>query len=160
MTLQGRLPRVSLLAPIIIGLIAFGLGCPSSAEAQQAKSAPGPSAGPSSGPSDHINYYFSLFGGAALGGAAGSVVGGPSAIGKGMLVSGGAISSLYLHYKDSNNFNPPGSGGSRPLDYFISYTALGGGMGWTATDGRKGATVGAIVGFSVAAIRCAFRHRY
>jgi hypothetical protein len=108
---------------------------------------------------DLFMYYMSLFGGAAVGGALTSMGGSGTSIVKGALISGGASSALYLYLKESN-FTGPGSADTNPAEYFTSYAALGCGMGWAATNGKKGATAGCLLGLGTAAIKVAFRHYY
>src|SRR5512146_60033 len=94
----------------------------------------------------HLNprrhpYFWSVIGGAAIGAAAGQLLGGGNDMTKGLLIGSGGASAAYLH-------SHPRTGGSyRPVEYLFSHTALGTGIGWTLCGCTDGAWGGGLIGF-------------
>jgi hypothetical protein len=86
-------------------------------------------------------YLFSVVGGAAIGAGIGVLVGGGGDVVKGMMVGGGGMSAYYLHTHRRDNM-----GGWRNWAYVGSYTALGGGLGWTICGCDDGLVSGLLIG--------------
>jgi hypothetical protein len=127
-----------LLLPLFLIVMSIAAECPTQAQ----QSTP-------SKRSRRFTYIVSLLGGAAVGAAAGALVGGRDSIGKGLLVGGGATSAMYL-YKDQQS-------PADPLSYMTSYTLLGTGLGWTFSDSGKGTGIGALAGFGGSALWLSLR---
>jgi hypothetical protein len=86
-----------------------------------------------------------MAGGAAVGAAFGGLLSGKAGtIGKASLIGGGATSALYMYYKGT----PP----SEPFKYIATYSILGLGVGWSASNSWKGAGVGTLAGFGGATL--------
>jgi hypothetical protein len=86
-------------------------------------------------------YLFSVLGGAAVGAGIGVLVGGGNDITKGLMVGGGGMSALYLHTHRHDTMN-----GWRNWAYIASYSAFGGGMGWTLCGCDDGLVAGTLIG--------------
>ncbi len=86
-------------------------------------------------------YLFSVIGGAAIGAGIGALVGGGNDITKGIMMGGGGMSALYLHSHRRDNLN-----GWRNWAYVGSYTAFGGGLGWTLCGCDDGLVSGLLIG--------------
>jgi hypothetical protein len=86
-------------------------------------------------------FWFATVGGAAIGAGIGVLVGSGGDIAKGIFVGGGAGSALYLHSHKRDNLS-----GYRNWAYIGSYTALGGGLGWTLCGCGDGFVAGALIG--------------
>ncbi len=86
-------------------------------------------------------YIFSVVGGAAVGAGIGELLGGGKDVLKGLMVGGGGGSALYLHSHPRANLN-----GWRNWALIGSYTAFGGGMGWTLCGCNTGLVAGSLIG--------------
>ncbi len=91
-------------------------------------------------PENH-KYLFALIGGAAVGAGIGALLGGGNDITKGLMVGGGGMSALYLHSHRRDNVK-----GWRNWAYIASYSAFGGGMGWTLCGCDDGLVSGLLIG--------------
>jgi hypothetical protein len=97
----------------------------------------------------HHRYAFAVIGGAAVGMGVGAAIGAgwSNDIAKGLLIGSGAASALYLHSHKHDTLN-----GWRNWAYLGSYTALGGGIGWTVCGCNPGLGAGLLVGGGATAI--------
>jgi|SRR4051812_10191568 hypothetical protein len=86
-------------------------------------------------------YIFSVLGGAAVGAGIGVLLGSGNDITKGLMVGGGGMSALYLHSHRRDNLN-----GWRNWAYVASYSAFGGGLGWTICGCDDGLVAGTLIG--------------
>ena len=86
-------------------------------------------------------YLFAVVGGAAIGAGIGVLVGSGNDITKGILIGGGGMSAIYLHSHRRDTLN-----GWRNWAYIGSYTALGGGLGWTLCGCNDGLVSGLLLG--------------
>lgn len=86
-------------------------------------------------------YIFSTVGGALIGMGIGELLGGGGDVVKGMMIGGGGASALYLHSHPRADI-----GGWRNVAIIGSYTAFGGGLGWTACGCDTGLVAGALIG--------------
>lgn len=89
----------------------------------------------------HHKYWFSVAGGIAIGAGVGALVGGGNDVTKGVLVAGGGMSALYLHSHRHDTLN-----GWRNWAYVGTYTAFGGGLGWTICGCNDGLVSGLLIG--------------
>ena len=89
-------------------------------------------------------FLFSVIGGAAVGAGVGVLLGGGNDVTKGIMVGGGAMSAIYLHTHHRDDLN-----GWRNWAYIGSYTALGGGLGWTICGCNDGLVSGLLIGGGV-----------
>jgi outer membrane protein OmpA-like peptidoglycan-associated protein len=85
-------------------------------------------------------------GGAAIGAAAGELLGGGGDIGKGILVGSGGASAAWLYT------HPHDKGAYRSVAYLASFAAIGTGVGWTICASGKCALAGGLIGGGVNAI--------
>ena len=99
----------------------------------------------------HHRYLFSAIGGAALGAGIGAIVGSGNDITKGLLLGGGGLSALYLHSHRRDTLN-----GWRSWAYLGSYTAFGGGLGWTICGCNDGLGGGLLIGAGASAIKASW----
>jgi hypothetical protein len=120
---------------LILILLSFSLATEQPLQAQ---------ASSSSSSTDNLNYFLSLAGGAAIGGALGAISGDNKVTGKAALVGGGAASAMFLHYKQTGNVGL--------YKEITSFSILGLGLGWSMTDSMKGAGYGALAGFGGATL--------
>ena len=96
----------------------------------------------------HYKYAFSVIGGAAVGAGVGALVNGWSNdVAKGLLVGSGGASALYLHFHKHDTLN-----GWRNWAYIGSYTAFGGGVGWTVCGCNQGLAAGLLIGGGATAV--------
>ena len=86
-------------------------------------------------------YLFAVAGGAAIGAGIGVLLGSGNDITKGIMVGGGGMSALYLHSHRHDNL-----GGWRNWAYVGSYSAFGGGVGWTLCGCDDGLVSGMLIG--------------
>jgi len=86
-------------------------------------------------------YLFSVIGGAAVGAGVGVLLGSGNDITKGLMIGGGGMSALYLHSHRRDSMN-----GWRNWAYMASYTAFGGGLGWTICGCDDGLVSGMLIG--------------
>jgi hypothetical protein len=86
-------------------------------------------------------YVFSTVGGALVGMGIGKLLGGGNDVLKGMMIGGGGASALYLHSHPRAEL-----AGWRNWGIIGSYTALGGGLGWTACGCNTGLVAGTLIG--------------
>ncbi|HVZ18078.1 MAG TPA: hypothetical protein VG897_13230 [Terriglobales bacterium] len=86
-------------------------------------------------------YLFSVIGGAAVGAGIGALVGGGNDITKGLMIGGGGMSAYYLHSHHNDSLS-----GWRNWAYVGSYTAFGGGLGWTLCGCNDGLVSGLLIG--------------
>jgi hypothetical protein len=86
-------------------------------------------------------YLFSVIGGAAVGAGIGVLLGNGNDITKGLMIGGGGMSALYLHSHRRDGMN-----GWRNWAYMASYTAFGGGVGWTLCGCDDGLVSGMLIG--------------
>lgn len=86
-------------------------------------------------------YLFSVIGGAAVGAGIGALLGGGNDITKGIMVGGGGMSALYLHSHRRDSLK-----GWRNWAYVGSYSAFGGGLGWTLCGCDDGLVAGTLIG--------------
>lgn len=91
-------------------------------------------------------YIFSVLGGAAIGAAVGTLLGGGNDITKGLLVGGGGASTAYLHTHRNEG------GGWRSWEMLAGHTALGSGIGWTICGCDDGLVAGTLIGFGGSAL--------
>ncbi len=103
----------------------------------------------------HHRYLFSVLGGAAIGAGIGAIVGSGNDITKGLLLGGGGLSALYLHSHRRDTLN-----GWRSWAYVGSYTAFGGGLGWTLCGCKDGLGGGLLIGGGAAAVKAAWNPRH
>jgi len=89
----------------------------------------------------HYKYLFSVVGGAAIGAGIGVLLGSGNDVTKGIMVGGGGASALYLHSHRHDQLN-----GWRNWAYMGSYSAFGGGLGWTLCDCDDGLVSGTLIG--------------
>jgi len=89
----------------------------------------------------HHKYLFAVVGGALVGAGVGALVGSGNDITKGLMIGGGGMSALYLHSHRHDNLN-----GWRNWAYAGSYTAFGGGLGWTLCGCDDGLVSGLLIG--------------
>jgi len=89
----------------------------------------------------HHKYLFSVLGGAAVGAGIGVLLGGGNDVTKGLMVGGGGMSALYLHSHRHDDL-----GGWRNWAYVGSYSAFGGGAGWTLCGCDDGLVSGMLIG--------------
>ncbi len=100
---------------------------------------------------DRHRYLFSVLGGAAIGAGIGAIVGSGNDITKGVMLGGGGLSALYLHSHRRDTLK-----GWRPWAYMGSYTAFGGGLGWTLCGCKSGLGGGLGIGAGAAAVKAAW----
>lgn len=86
-------------------------------------------------------YLFSVIGGAAVGAGIGVLLGSGNDITKGIMIGGGGMSALYLH-----SHRRDGLKGWRNWAYVGSYSAFGGGLGWTLCGCDDGLVAGTLIG--------------
>src|SRR3954454_2167484 len=86
-------------------------------------------------------YLFSVAAGAAVGAGIGVLVGSGNDVTKGIMVGAGGMSALYLHSHRRDNLN-----GWRNWAYMASYSAFGGGLGWTLCGCDDGLVAGTLIG--------------
>jgi len=86
-------------------------------------------------------YIFSVLAGAAVGAGVGVLLSGGNDITKGIMIGGGGMSALYLHSHRRDSLN-----GWRNWAYMASYSAFGGGLGWTLCGCDDGLVAGTLIG--------------
>ncbi|HWR16753.1 MAG TPA: hypothetical protein VN577_18145 [Terriglobales bacterium] len=86
-------------------------------------------------------YIFSVLGGAAVGAGIGVLLSGGNDITKGLMVGAGGMSAFYMHTHRRDNL-----GGWRNFAQMASYSALGGGLGWTLCGCDDGLVAGTLIG--------------
>ena len=86
-------------------------------------------------------YWFSVAGGVAIGAGIGFLAGSGDDVIKGVMIGGGGMSAIYLHYHKRDNLN-----GWRNWARIGGNTALGGGIGWTLCGCGDGLVAGTLIG--------------
>ncbi len=86
-------------------------------------------------------YLFSVAAGAAVGAGVGVLLGSGNDVTKGIMIGGGGMSALYLHSHRRDSLN-----GWRNWAYIASYSAFGGGLGWTLCGCDDGLVAGTLIG--------------